>query len=90
METEGQVPQEYVDKYNKEKELKKLQEAWSEALHRLPDNSARDLISLTTEAKTSDEVQKYLEKHQSTLTPEEIFFLRCSIEIKKLKQSMSW
>jgi hypothetical protein len=68
-----------------ERELTLLQSVWSEALERLPSPSDRNMTEITIEKKSAAELEDYLADRQRDLSPEEIFFLQTSIEIRKVK-----
>ena len=81
-----EVP-EHIQEHNTNMELERLETAWSEALYRLSNNSADELLKVPN-VETAAKVQAYLDDHKKDLQPEDIFFLQCSIEIKKLKEKM--
>lgn len=72
------------NKKEAERDLNLLHKAWKEAWNRLPDDS--QMINITTDISSIDALQEYLADHQRELTPEEIFFLQTSVEIRKAKK----
>jgi hypothetical protein len=63
-------------------DLELLQRAWAHALSRLPDNS--EMLLVTERIKSLEDLGAYLLEHEPELTAEEAFFLRTSIEIRRV------